>query len=126
MDYSTTQGSTSNTSAPSAHTHSSENATPARYTCYDTATFLALIIVVATTRTVDVADEAFEQAEKESKAHRSIEITNAHHQLARRPSRKVRRCTGADQAGAEKRNGRMRSHIGKWLDKVVQSLKAEQ
>lgn len=123
MNYSTTQDSDSNTSVASTHIYSSENATPGRYTCYDTGTFLALYIVLATTCTVDAASEAFEQSEKVSKAHPNIEITNAHAKLAKRRSRHIRRDTDKNQAGEKK--GRMRSRISKWLEKVVQNLYAE-
>lgn len=123
MDHSITQGSTSNTPVPSTHIPGSENTTSGRYTCYDTGIFLALYIILATTCTVDLASEAFEQSEKVLKAHQSIEITDAHRELAKRPGRKARRGAGGDQAG-EKKMGRMRRRIGKLLERIM-NRKAE-
>lgn len=108
MDHSLTQGSTSDPPVSPTETPTSENAAPGRYTCYDTGIFLSLYIILATTSTVNVASEAFEQSEKVAKAHQSIEITDSHRALAKRPGRKARRGTGDDQAG-EKKKGRMRS-----------------
>lgn len=124
MDHSITQGSAPDTRVTSTHIYSPGNATPGRYTCYDTGTFLALYIVLATTCTVDVASEAFEQSENVSKAHPNIEITDAHAGLARRRSRKVRRGIGEKHA-SEKKKGQMRSRIGELLKKVLENLKAE-
>ena len=124
MDHSITQASSSNNSVTSPHVYSPEKATSGRYTCYDAGTFLALYIVLATTGTIDVASEAFEQSEKMSKAHQHIEITDAHEKLARRPSRKLRHSAGGDQDGG-KEKGQMRSRIGEWLERVVRNLKAE-
>ena len=124
MDHSITQRSTPNPSVSSTQIHNSENATPGRYTCYDTGIFLSLYIILATTSTVNVASEAFEQSEKVVKAHQSIEITDAHRDLARRSTRRTRRGTGESQAG-EKKKGRMTSRIGKILGKVVGNLKVE-
>ena len=125
MDHSITKASSSNSIVTSPHAHNSEKATPGRYTCYDAGTFLAVYIVLATTGTIDVASEAFDQSEKMSKAHQHIEITDAHEKLARRPSRKVRRSAGEDQDGEKKKKGQMRSRIGEWLEKAVRNLKAE-
>ena len=123
MDLSITQGSTPNPSVSSPQIHNSENATPARYTCYDTGIFLSLYIVLAITSTLNVASEAFEQSEKVAKAQQTIEITDAHRKLARRPSR--RRGRKGDYQAGEKKKGRMTSRIGKLLGKAVQNLKAE-
>ena len=114
MDSPLTQQSTSNPSVPPTQIHTSKHATSGRYTCYDTGIFLSLYIVLATTSTVNVASEAFEQGEKVAKAHHSIEITDSHRALTRRPSHRARRGIVEDQAG-EKRKGRMRSPIDKWL-----------
>ena len=124
MDHSIAQASVYNTSVTSTHIYNSDNTTHVKYTCYDTATFLALYIILGTTCTIDVASEAFEQSEKVSKAHKNIEITDAHKNLTRRPSREVRCGTSEDQAG-EKKMRQMRSRIGEWLEKVVRNLKAE-
>lgn len=122
MDHS--KGSTPNPSVSSTQIHNSENATPGRYTCYDTGIFLSLYIVLATTSTVNVASEAFEQSEKVVNAQQSIEITDAHRELARRPIQKTSRGIGDDQAG-EKMKRRMTSRIGKILGKVAGNLKVE-
>lgn len=103
MDHSITQESTSNPSVSSTQIQNPENAKPGRYTCYDTGIFLSLYIVLATTSTVNVASEAFEQSEKVAKAHQTIEITDAHRELARRPSRKTG-CKGEYQAGEKKKS----------------------
>ena len=118
MDPSITQSSASNDSVTST-----PDATPARYTCYDTGTFLALYIALATSGTVELARDAFEQSENVSKAHPTIEVTDAHVKLATRHSRKVKRGTGEDEA-EEKTDG-MRYRIGKWLQEIMRDLKAE-
>ena len=68
-----------------------------------------------------MADEAFEHGEAASRAHGSIEITDAHERLARRASRKGRRGTGED----EKKDGRMRACVGRWLERVVRRVRGE-
>ena len=124
MGHSITQAPVYNTSVTSTHIYNPDNTTPGRYTCYDTATFLALYIILGTTCTINVASEAFEQSEKVSKAHKNIEITDAHEKLARRPNRGVRYGSGKDEAGKKKMR-QIRSRIGEWLEKVVRKLKAE-
>ena len=125
MAHSTAQCSTSSASIPSIHVHAAEDTTPGRYTCYDTGIFLALIIVLATTSTVDVASEAFEQSENVSQAHEKIQITDAHVELARRPSLKERRGAGREQV-----DGNMKAwmgfRVGVLMKKVVRNLKGEQ
>ena len=101
-----------------------EDTTPGRYTCYDTGTFLALYIILATTSTVDAASQAFEQSEKLLKAHQKIEITDAHAALVRRPSSNVGRNRSEEQAGKEE-NGRMGSRFCSKVKKLVQNLKGE-
>ena len=101
-----------------------EDMTPGRYTCYDTGTFLALYIILATTRTVDTASQAFEQSEKLLKAHRKIEITDAHAALARHASSKLGRTGSEEQAGKEV-NGWVGSRFCSMLKKLVQNLKDE-
>ena len=101
-----------------------EDTTPGRYTCYDTNTFLALYIILATTSTLDAASQAFEQGEKLLKAHRKIEITDAHAALARHPSSNLGRTGSGEQAG-EEGNGRIRSRFWSKVMKLVHSLKVE-
>ena len=101
-----------------------EDTTPGRYTCYDTGTFLALYIILATTSTVDAASQAFEQSEKLLKAHQKIEITDAHAALVRHPSSNVGRTRSEEQAGKEE-NGRMGSRFCSKVKKLVQNLKGE-
>lgn len=115
MAHSNTQVSTSNASTQSTKVQASEDGTPGRYTCYDTGSFLALYIVLATTSTLDAASEAFEQGENVSKAHQKIQITDAHVGLARRPSSKGR---GPEQADG-KVKGRMGLRVGGLIKKVV-------
>ena len=101
-----------------------KDTTPGRYTCYDTGTFLALYIILATTSTVDAASQAFEQSEKLVNAHQKIEITDAHAALARRPTSNVGRTGSEEQAGKEA-NGRMGSRFCSQVKKLVQKLKGE-
>ena len=71
-----------------------------------------------------MASEAFERSEQVSKAHPNMEITDAHMELARNPSLKVRRGTTEGQAD-EKKEERMKFRVGNWLKKVVRNLKAD-
>ena len=115
--------------APKAATTSTqhkfhEETTPGRYTCYDTGTFLALVIILATTNTVDAASQAFEQSENVLKAHQKIEITDAHAALARYPSSNLER-TESEKEAAMEENGRMGSRFCSKVKKLVQNLKGE-
>ena len=101
-----------------------EDMTPGRYTCYDTGTFLALYIILATTSTVDAASQAFEQSEKLLKAHRKIEITDAHAALARYPISTLGR-TGSEEQAGKVENGRMGSRFRSKVKKLVRNLKGE-
>ena len=120
MEPSTGSGSASHASKKSIHVCTSEDATPGRYTCYDIGTFLALNTVLATTCTVDVAKEAFEQSESVSKAHQKIMVTDAHAGLARGSNSKLEHRIRGDQTG-EKKEGRMRSRVGSLMNKVVRN-----
>ena len=114
----------SSPSATSTHVQIHEDTTPGRYTCYDIGTFLALYLILATTRTVDAASEAFEQSEDVLKAHPKIEITDAHAALVRRLSSNVRHHRSEEQSG-EREKKRMGSRFGSKVKKLVQDLKGE-
>ena len=71
--------------------------------------------MLAITTTVNVAGEAFEQSENLSKAHPSIEITDAHAGLARGAGAKVRRSRSAERGDGEvKVNGEGNDGIPSW------------
>ena len=111
-------------SATSTQLDFHEDTTPGRYTCYDTGTFPALFIILATTRTVDAASQAFEHSENVLKAHKKIEITDAHAALARHPGSNLGRTESEEQAGKEE-NGRMGSRFCSKVKKLLQNLKGE-
>lgn len=80
--------------------------------------------MLATTSTVNVAGEAFEQSENSSKAHPSIEITDAHAGLAGGAGAKVRRSRSEERGDGEvkvkgKGKGRMGSRVGGLMKRVV-------
>ena len=101
---------------------SQQGTTPGRYTCYDTGTFLALFIILATTSTVDAASQAFERSEGLLKAHRKIDITDAHAALARHPSSDLGRPESEDQPGKGAK-GRMGSRFCSKMKRLLQNLK---
>lgn len=78
--------------------------------------------MLATTCTVNVASEAFEQSENLLKAHPSIEITDAHAGLAGGAGAKVRRSRSEERGDGEvkvKGKGRMGSRVGGLMKRVV-------
>ena len=124
MDQPIVRDFASKASVTSTQLNFHEDTTPGKYTCYDTGTFLALYIILATTSTVDAASQAFEHSENVLKAHQKIEITDAHAALTRHPSSNLGRTKSKEQAGKEE-NRRMGSRFCSKVKKLVQNLKGE-